>query len=183
MFPTKGNRPASAGKGFTLVELMVGMSLSFVIIAVTLAVFTFVGRNLTRMANTQYLEAHARSAFTLFANDVSTATQVTTATASNLTLVVPSGSVSYAYSSANGTLSRTDTSNNTTVLISDLTAFSFNYFNTTGTTSITNPSNVSVKKIEMSFSSSLGNSADNLMKSTYSTVSPRVALSNRPLLQ
>jgi Tfp pilus assembly protein PilW len=183
MFPTKGNRPASAGSGFTLVELMVGMSLSLTIIAVTLAAWIFVGRNFTRMANTQYLEAHTRSAFTLFSTDVGSTTKVSTATATSLALTVPAGSVSYAYSSANGTLTRTDTSGTATVLISDLTSFSFNYFNTTGTTAIASPSTASVKKIEMSFTSKLGNSSDNLKQSVYSTVSSRVALSNRPLLQ
>jgi Tfp pilus assembly protein PilW len=183
-FPISASRSVPSDPGYTLVELMIGMSLWIIVITVTLVAWMFIGRNFTRMQNSQYLEAHARSTFQLFNNDVSTATKVTAATSTSLSLTVPSGTVSYSYSSANGTLTRTDTSGNQTVLISDLTAFSFNYFNTTGTTAISNPNSASIKRIELTFSSSITNSSDKDQKaSTYSTVSPRVALSNLPLLQ
>jgi Tfp pilus assembly protein PilW len=175
---------ATTDSGYTLVELMIGMSLWIIVITVTLVAWMFIGRNFRRMQNSQYLEAHARSTFQIFGNDVSTATKVTAATATGLTLTVPAGSVSYTYSSANGTLTRTDTTGTNTVLISDLTAFSFNYFSTTGTTAISSPSMPSIKKIELAFSSQISNASDKDQKvSTYSTISPRVALSNLPLLQ
>lgn len=187
MFPIKGNRPASAGSGFTLVELMVGMSLSFVIIAVTLAAYTFVGRNFTRMANTQSLEASSRRAFSIFIKDIGTATQVSSATPTQLVLTLPTKTVTYLYSS--GTLTRTpsavtapEDSNTTLVTHIDTTAtspFHFNYFDTSGN-SITGVA--SIKAIELTFSSALANNADNLKKSSFTAVSPRVALSNRSLL-
>jgi hypothetical protein len=193
---TRDNRRISAGGGFTLVELMVGMSLSFIMIAVTLAAYTFVGRNLTRMANMQALEATSRRAFYIFSKDVSTATQVSSASTSQLVLTLPTKTVTYNY--ASGVLTRftsvvvspedvltTDTTNVRANLLTRIdtsatTPFRFNYLNTSGTSITAVPS---IKAIEFVFTSALTNNSDNLQKSSYAAVSPRVVLSNRPLLQ
>jgi type II secretory pathway pseudopilin PulG len=189
MYPIKDNRrPALSASGFTLVELMVAMSVTFIIIAVTLAAYTFVGRNLTRMANTQRLESASRRAFSIFSKDISTASLVTSASTTQLALTLPTKTVTYVYSG--GTLTRTASpvtspeDGNTTLLTNiDTTAtspFRFNYFDTSGN-AITGVA--SIKEIELTFCSVLNNSADNLKKSSFAAVSPRVALSNRSLLQ
>jgi hypothetical protein len=180
---------------------MVGMSLSFIMIAVTLAAYTFVGRNLTRMANMQALEATSRRAFYLFSKDVSTATQVSTASTSQLVLTLPTKTVYYTYTSGVltrftspvvypqedvllGTLPTDPTYARANLLTkidtSATTPFRFNYFNTSGTSITAVPS---IKAIEFVFTSALTNNSDNLQKSSYAAVSPRVVLSNRPLLQ
>jgi len=189
MFPTKSNRPAATGSGFTLVELMVAMSLSFVVIAVTLAAYTFVGRNLTRMANMQSLEATSRRAFFILKKDVSTATQITSASATQLVLTLPTATASVTYSYSNGNLTRTPSvvsapeDSNTSLLTKiDTTAtspFAFNYFDSAGN-SVTGVA--SIKAVELTFTSALTNSKDNLKRTRYTAVSPRVVLGNRSLL-
>jgi Tfp pilus assembly protein PilW len=203
MFPTKGNtRPVSTGAGFTLLELMVGVSLSFTIVAATLAAYTYIGRNFTRMSNTQRLEALSRRAFTVLSKDVRQATQIDSANSSTtqLTLVLPTKTVSYTYTMANGTeynrgmLVRSaspavDPEDYSTTLLTgiDTTVTSplqFKYFDTSGNSTTTM---ASAKEIELTFvsayTSAKQGSTDNLKKSTYSAVSSRVALSNRSFLQ
>jgi Tfp pilus assembly protein PilW len=171
-------------RGFTLVELIVSVSLSIVVFAGILAGFTFLGRNLTRLVNTQGQDVSSRRAFYLFSRDISLATAVSNATNTSLSLTLPttSGStttVAYAYNTSAGTLSRVDGSNST-VLLSNLTALDFNYFNKAGT-SIT-PSPLSVKEVELTFTSAVGDSSSGT-QARYTAVSPRLVLRNKPLLQ
>jgi hypothetical protein len=143
------------------------------------------------MGNTQSLEATSRRAFYIFSKDVSTATQVTSASSTQLVLALPTATSSVTYAYSNGTLTRTPTvvsapeDSSTTVLTKiDTTAtspFAFNYFDSTGN-SITGAASISIKAIELTFTSALANGSDNLQKSRYTAVSPRVALSNRSLL-
>lgn len=183
MSPTNDHRQAAAFRGFTLTELLVGMSISGVIFAGILAAYTFLGRNLTRLVNSQHLEAATRRTFYVFNQDASAATQVTTATDTQVVLVIPSGAstktVTYSYNSTFGTLTRTDATGSTT-LLSNLTKFDLNYFNKAGN-AITS-STVSVKEIELTFSSALGTSASGT-QSQYTAVSPRLILRNKALLQ
>gem|GEM_PF-4424692 len=97
--------------------------------------------------------------------------------------MIPSGAstktVTYSYNSTFGTLTRTDATGSTT-LLSNLTKFDLNYFNKAGN-AITS-STVSVKEIELTFSSALGTSASGT-QSQYTAVSPRLILRNKALLQ
>jgi hypothetical protein len=208
MFPIKGNnRPVSAGAGFSLLELMVGLSLAFTIMVATLAAYAFIGRNFTRMANTQRVEALSRRAFAQLGKDVHAATQITSALATSLELKFSSGkTVTYTYAVPSGTeynrgvLTRTaspvsDPDDYSTVLLTNIdttvhttqntqTSLQFNYFDTSG-----NPTTTlaSIKEVELTFFSAYTtdkkNSTDNLKKSAYAAVSSRVALSNRIFLQ
>jgi prepilin-type N-terminal cleavage/methylation domain-containing protein len=56
--------------GFTLVELLVGMSLALIVMTGVLSTFSFLGRNLNRLANQQQLESESRRALAYFAQDV-----------------------------------------------------------------------------------------------------------------
>ena len=50
-------------RGFTLVEMMVGMSCSLIVICAVLSTYTFLGRNLTRMTHAQQLQKSATGQF------------------------------------------------------------------------------------------------------------------------
>ncbi|MBS0662432.1 MAG: prepilin-type N-terminal cleavage/methylation domain-containing protein [Verrucomicrobia bacterium] len=73
-----GRRPAG---GFTLVEVLIGMTLALVMIGAVLSTFTFLGRSFTRTlgigsANQPNLEMQGRRVLGYFANDIRTASAV-----------------------------------------------------------------------------------------------------------
>lgn len=176
------------------------MSIGFTVVVMTLAAYTYVGRNFARMSNTQRLEALSRRTFTLLSKDVRRATQISSASTTQLVLTLPTKTVTYTYTVPAGTvynrgiLTRSaspvvDPEDYSTTLLTniDTTATSplrFNYFDTSGNATTTT---ASVKEIELAFSSAytsdIKTSADNLKKSSYTAVSSRVALSNRSFLQ
>ena len=194
MSRTSANNLKSGREGFTLVELVVSMGLSAMVFAAILSGFTFLGRSLTRLVNTQDQEAKHRRAFYLFSQDVSSAIQVISGSDRTLTLKL-SGSggatpnVSYEFDTVAGTLTRIDNASST-VLLTNLTAFDFNYFNATGAalaldSSAPTPSKpgvLGVKEIELSFTSAAGSLASGV-QTHYTSVSPRLLLRNKALLQ
>jgi hypothetical protein len=156
------------------------------------------------MANTQRVEASSRRAFAQLAKDVNSATKITSATTTTLGLTLPSGkAVTYTYSVPSGTaynrgtlirredadvtlVSNIDTTVKTST--NPQTSFQFNYFDPSGNLIL--PSSASalacIKEIELTFFSAYTSdkqtSADNLKKSSYAAVSPRLALNNRSFL-
>lgn len=162
---------------------MVATSLLAVVLAGVLAAYLFVGRNLTRLVNLQEQEVESRRTLRQFTEDVSSAINLSTATASQISLTKPTGggttSVSYVYSSGNGTLVRTD-STGSQELLSGVTALTITYYNATGGEISSSPQ--SIKAAELSFSTSAG-SANSGTLATFRTVSPRVVLRNKPALQ
>lgn len=77
--------PSHSRAGFTLVELLVGMSLALVVMTGVLSTFAFLGRNLNRLANQQQLESEARRALAYFAQDVRMASGLETQTSTTPT--------------------------------------------------------------------------------------------------
>lgn len=61
---------ASRAAAFTLVELLIGATLSAAIMAAVLSSYIFLGRNLARLANQQTLETESRRALAYFVQDV-----------------------------------------------------------------------------------------------------------------
>lgn len=185
MSPISGNsRRHKSRSGFTLVEVIVAVGLSAIIFAGILSGYTFLARNFTRLLNSQGQDTKSRKAVYIFTQDISKAVQVSIATDTHLTLLLPTAggsntSVNYSYDSTAGTLTRTDTAG-ATVLLSNLTSLDFNYFNKSGTTVTSSP--FSVKEVELTFSSALGNSSSGT-QARYTAVSPRLVLRNKPLLQ
>lgn len=185
MLPISGNsRRHSSRSGFTLFEVIVAVGLSAVIFAGVFSGYTFLARNFTRLLNSQGQDAKSRKAIYVFTQDISKAVRVSTATDSNLTLLIQgtggtTTSVSYVYSSTAGTLTRTDSSGST-VLLTNLTKLDFNYFNKAGTSITSLP--ISVKEVELTFSTALGDSA-NGTQSRFTSVTPRLVLRNKTLLQ
>lgn len=196
MYLTKDNRPVAPAVGFTLVELMVGMSISLVVIAGILSAYTFVGRHLVRLGNQQQIEAISRRAFNLLADDVGKATSVDLASSTQLafTLLPPNANtirtVKYSCASTGvGPLTRvvvdkvtvagvTTPTTTTTTLFDSSTTLDFNYFNLAGKTTSTL---LGIKRIELALTSKTGSSASRTLMS-YSAVSPRLVLRNKPML-
>jgi prepilin-type N-terminal cleavage/methylation domain-containing protein len=187
-------RVERARGGFTLVELMVSLSVSAIVLGGVLAAYIFLGRNLARLVNTQHQQVQSRRTLVMFTKDLSTASALSTATTSQITLTKPvsSGNATVAYvytapspaSAANGTLVRTETlpssSPTTLTILSGLTSFTFNFYNGGGTAVTSSPQ--SVKTVEFSFASAAGN-ANNATLTAFNSVSPRVVLRNKPVLR
>jgi len=55
MSPTREHKAAPGHAGFTLLELLISMSIATVLIAGVLSSYTYLGRNLVRNANLQQL--------------------------------------------------------------------------------------------------------------------------------
>jgi hypothetical protein len=106
-----------------------------------------------------------------------------TATATGLTLsAIATTSVTYTYTSgagSTGTLTRTDYAG-TTSLLTNLTNFDFSYFSEANS-AVSNSTPQSVKSIEFTYTSAVGTAASGTLAS-YTTISPRVVMRNKPLL-
>jgi Tfp pilus assembly protein PilW len=170
--------------GFTLVELIVGVSLAFIVMAGILAAYLFLGRNLTRMVNLQQQEVKNRRVLQQFTTDVSSAIQFTTATDTQIVLSVQTAgspaTVTYTYAvgaGSTGTLARMDAAG-TMTLLTGLSSFDFNFYTETGASTTNLPS---IKSAEFSYTSSLG-TATTGTQASYTTVSARVLLRNKPAL-
>lgn len=169
--------------------MLVATSVAAIVLAGVLAAYLFMGRNLTRLANLQQQEMQSRRILRQFTTDLSAASQLSTATTSQIVLVKPTSggttTITYAYTApspstaANGRLTRQDASG-TQTLIRTLTSFTVAYYNEGGTAVTSSP--VSVKSVELAFASAYG-SASNGTLAAYNSVSPRVILRNKPALQ
>jgi prepilin-type N-terminal cleavage/methylation domain-containing protein len=185
----KGHKRPAAG--FTLLEVMVSTLIFGTVSVAVMGAFLFLGTSITRMAYAQQLEENSRRAFYLFNQDVTKATKVSSAADATLILTLPSTTVKYAYDSSAQTVTRyqPDTSVSGSIVLKNLTAFDFNYFNNAGT-SITVPQSAStsykaIKAVQFSFTASLGTTIANVAGTSiyqtstrYQTVSPMVFMRN-----
>lgn len=193
--------------GFTLVELIIGMSLALVITSGVMSTYLFLGRNLARLSYQQKLEAEGRRAIQYFAQDVRIARAVTTATTT-----AGAARVTFSVKTVNGEKSLTYYFNGTslpvsvalpgatvsvpanslirldgatginTALLSNMLDLDFNYFDSDGdsVTNLTYGLN-SIKKVSMSFTTQTGESNNGTKTPIYYGVSPRLLLRNRAL--
>ena len=175
--PTKGlERRAPRNGGFTLLEILLAAFISAFVFAGVLSAYSFMGRSLIRLGNAQQIEAGSHEALFYFTKDVSSGKAVSTATASSLTLTVPSGTVAYAYGS--GSLTRSVNGGAATTLVKGITSFSFEYYDSNQTATTT----ASVVKL-IDFKLTSGNGAKTSGSlSDYAIASPRVLMRNTPIL-
>ena len=85
-------RGAKASRAFTLVELLVGATLSAAIMAAVLSSYIYLGRSMTRLTNQQSLETEARRTLAYFTQDVQSASGLTDTAnlgATRVSLTVP----------------------------------------------------------------------------------------------
>ena len=186
--------------GFTLVELLIGVSLALMIMTAVLSSYVTLARNFTRSlgvtsANQPALEAQSRRVLAYFAQDTTMATDISgTPSASSVTLTLPTSSgtttVTYTYSSAAGTLTRAPASGATLTLHSSLLSFYFRYYDVAGnpydngsspyTTDTTYPSGI--KQVSFVLTSQAGNSTIGTLTSIYAVASPRFLVRNKALI-
>jgi prepilin-type N-terminal cleavage/methylation domain-containing protein len=79
-------------RGFTLVEILVGATLSAAVMAAVLSSYIYMGRGLGRLANQQALETDGRRVLAFFERDVRTASSLTDTanlSATRVALIVP----------------------------------------------------------------------------------------------
>ncbi|MBP6507309.1 MAG: prepilin-type N-terminal cleavage/methylation domain-containing protein [Opitutaceae bacterium] len=167
-------------KGFTLVEILIGASLSTFILAGVMTSFLFLGRSGANLQNYSDMEAQARRGLEYFAEDVRQASAITWNSATSVTLIVNSGNVTYAYNSTTRIFTR-----NTVTLISGITpgTFSFKSYNVTGAEMpLTNATELlaagsSTKQLQISLSAT--RTSTTVVAATNTVLSARFILRNK----
>ncbi|MBT5900884.1 MAG: prepilin-type N-terminal cleavage/methylation domain-containing protein [Opitutaceae bacterium] len=160
-----------SSQGFTLVELLIGATISGVITLGVITSFTFLGRNMVRIANNSELQSRAAIASATVQKDVANTDAVVAISSTGMTLTVNTGAgtdtITYAYDTNSDQISRTDSSN-TYVLLRKVTAGTFTFTDSNGNTTSTA---TSVKKIELDATTATGG-VDSGTYVTHQLVSP-----------
>lgn len=204
MRSTRINREPTAA--FTLVELLIAMSLSLMIMTAMLSSYVFLGRSFTRSlgiasANQPTLESQGRRAVAYFTQDVRMARGRTgTISASEVTLTLPTSSgtknITYYYNSTAAavtvysvvtlanSLTRIDRSTSTGLTLeTNLLSCTFRY-----TDAADNPYTTyvnylpGIKLISFSLSAQTGSSVNGTLSQVYQINSAPLLLRNTPLL-
>ncbi len=118
-------------RGFTLVELLIAMSLGAVITLGVISSITYLGRNLVRMSNETSLLNAANTASATLQRDIALASAVTALSNNAFTLTVAtstggSESVTYTWDAAAGELTRSAPSH-TYVVLRNITTCAFTF--------------------------------------------------------
>ena len=183
--------------GFTLFEVMMVTLISAFVFAGVLSAYIFLGRSLARQVNAESLESRTRLALYWFARDVSSASTITAVnpgalvSGNRMTLSVPGlGTVTYSLDwsggAGKGILNRQVGANPTLALLTNLTSFSFGYYDPAGNT-VTAPATaptspqINIKEAYMTYVSTAG-LASTGAQSNFTVVSPRIILKNQGLL-
>jgi prepilin-type N-terminal cleavage/methylation domain-containing protein len=197
-------------KGFTLVELLIGMALALMVMTAMLSTYTYLGRSLARLVNQQTLETESRRALAYFAQDVRMASGISgTPSATRVDLNVPTGSgsntITYYYNDSSADTPVTLNGNNVTMVANSLTrcvydgttvtsltlcrnitgsGLTFTYYDSSGS-SYTGYTDYlpGIKQISLSFSCQKGNSFNGTQTPVQPVASARLILRNHPLLQ
>lgn len=105
MSPTKCHPRFIRGtSGFTLVEVMIGSTLSIIVLAGVITAFLMLGRSGYNAANYSMMEAESRRALEMFSTDARMSNNITWTSSSSVSLRVVTGGtsqwVTYAYDSS-----------------------------------------------------------------------------------
>lgn len=183
-------RLRSSRAGFTLVELLIGATLSAAIMAAVLSSYIYMGRQLARLANQQTLETEGRRTLAYFARDVRLASGISgTPSATSVTLSLPTSTgtttVAYSYNSGAGTLTRTPASGTAQVLLRNITTsgLTIRYYDASGNPYTTYTDYLSgIKQVSLEFSTQLGTASNGTQTKVYELATNRLILRNRTLL-
>jgi type II secretory pathway pseudopilin PulG len=138
--------------GFSLVELMISLSLVMLLTLALLTSYLFIARGDHSLTNYTVMNAQARSLLEVLGADLRGATDVTNFTPATLSLVLPSApgatggaDVVWTYDAAAATLTRR-AGGNSRVYARDIESLDFSYYNVlnTATTSL-----VEVKQVQL----------------------------------
>jgi Tfp pilus assembly protein PilW len=174
--------------GFTLVEVMIGATLSSFILAGVLTTFLFLGRSGANVQNYNDMESQARRALEQFAQDTRQASAITWISASSVTMLVDTVPVTYAY--ASGSFTRTvglltaSPRPEPRTLLTGITTFAFKAYNITGieitgigTTTTLATAGQSTKQLQISLEAS--RSSQTVSTATNTVLSARFILRNK----
>ena len=171
----------SRRSGFTLVEMMVGATLSGFILAGVLSTFLFMGRTGANIRNYSDMESQARRALEQFAQDVRQASAVSWTNDTTIVLTVDSASVTYAY--ASGAFTRA-TAAGTSTLLNGITTFAFKAYSITGTeitgigtTTSVASANLNTKQLQISLEAA--RTSTTVATATNTVLSARFILRNK----
>jgi type II secretory pathway pseudopilin PulG len=140
------------GGGFSLVELLISLTLVMLLTLALLTSYVFIARGDRSLANYGEMNAQARKLLERLGEDLRAATDVTNFTASSLWLTVPTNltattteDVIWQYDSAAGTVTRQDSAG-TATYARDVDTFAFYY---TNGNNVQTSSLVEVKQVQL----------------------------------
>jgi type II secretory pathway component PulJ len=194
-------RPRNASSAYTLVEVLIGMTLALAVMSAALSSYSFLGRNLTRITHEETLEASARRTLQYFAQDVRMASGLSgTPSASAVVLTLPTANstktITYTYNSTGSavtvsgfsvpatSLARIDSAGSGLVLHRNLLTCEFTYYDSSGNqyTSYTNYL-IGLKQVAVTFTAQAGTSINGTLTPVHASASPRLLIRNKALLQ
>ncbi len=180
----------SAARGFTLVEVMIGSSISVVVLAGVLTAFLMMGRSGYNAANYSVMEAEARRALETFSSDARMANNITWNSANSITLRVVTGStsqlVTYAYdTSTSGSTSLcfyrlagpASSTAQRLVLVRNVTDFAFRRYKVINGVDYTANNDLETKQIQITLRSV--RTGATTVAATNAVLSARVVLRNK----
>ncbi len=146
-------KPRSASTGFSLVELLVSLTLIMLLTLALLTSYLFIVRGDRSLQNYGEMNAQARKLLEQLGQDLRSATDVSNFTATNLILALPTNLastttqfVTWTFDSATATVTRQDSSG-TQTYARDVHTFAFYYANGSN---IQTTSLVEVKQVQLS---------------------------------
>src|SRR5207237_1341911 len=148
-----GHPKPKSSAAFSLVELMISLTLVMMLTLALLTSYVFIARGDRSLQNSGEMNAQARKLLERLGEDLRAATDVTNFTATSLTLTVPTNAtatatqdVTWDFNSGTGIVTRQETSG-TATLAHDVNTFAFFYANGNNveTTSL-----VEVKQVQLS---------------------------------
>ena len=167
-------------RGFTLVEVMIGATISSFVLAGVLSAYLFIVRSGVGLVNYAEMEQEARNALELFAQDTRQASAITWNSKASVTLTVDSAYVVYQYNSNKKTFERLAAGETRTIL-EGISAFEFKAFSITGA-EINYASDLAAasrqtKQLQLSLSAARTNTT--VVRATNTVLSARFILRNK----
>ncbi|MEN9403377.1 MAG: hypothetical protein RL091_2080 [Verrucomicrobiota bacterium] len=118
---------------FTLAEVMIGASISSFILAGVMSTFLFLGRSGANIQNYNDMEAQARNALELFAEDTRQASAISWTADNDVLLTVNSIQIRYVYDNSRKTFFRRDqNTGQLRALVTGVVSFEFKAYGITG---------------------------------------------------
>jgi prepilin-type N-terminal cleavage/methylation domain-containing protein len=168
-------------QGFTLAEVLIASTLSSIILLGVLTTFLFVGRSAANLRNYTDMEAQARKALAVFAQDTRQASAVAWASANSVAMIVNGAAITYDFSSGRFTRTRNGVK---VTLLNGITQFNFLAYSITGTaipdiSSTAGRASANSRTKEIQISLSAARTAQTLTTATNIVLSARYVLRNK----
>lgn len=206
-----GARLRGRADGFTLVELLVGATLSAAVLAAVLSSYLFIGRNLVRLGNQQVLDSEGRRTLAIFSRDARAASGLTDTgnlSATRVSLTVPASTttntITYYFNNTSSAATVTVNGSSVSMAANALTRCVYNGSTVTSLTLLRNVTSgglafryydsssreytsytnylPGIKQIALEFSTQLGSSNLGTQTKRYSGATNRLVLRNGSLL-